>query len=235
MVIFFYLLHYCVITNTTSVEYTKLLKIQQLWIVGPDFWLWMFWWLKKKKKKPDLFPTALLIVVSGRLSSSLACLPFLDWIRKTKRLIVIAHVSVFISRVTPLSGQASVHVVKAVYEQWPDMKPRLLWLCKQPHLFEPTCSPAFTSLINNEISLRLHKKYCRSNITPKGLHKCTIQFENYVFFLLVPAMLRTLVCSFLPFKKNKTIIYIAPCLFSFQPLEPCHPWKGELVQNDHYH
>lgn len=85
MVIFFYLLHYCVITNTTSVEYTKLLKIQQLWIVGPDFWLWMFWWLKKKKKKPDLFPTALLIVVSGRLSSSLACLP-VPWLdQKNKK------------------------------------------------------------------------------------------------------------------------------------------------------
>lgn len=113
-----------------------------------------FFFLPKK----DLFPVwqqvfFLLIVVWGHLCSSLVCLPFLDLIRKTKRLVVIPQLSVFIRQVTPLSGHASVHVVKAIYEQWPDMKPRLLWLCKQPHLFEPTCSPAFTSLINNEISL----------------------------------------------------------------------------------
>lgn len=69
-----------------------------------------------------------------------------------KRLIVIAVLSVLISWVKPSSGHASVHVVKAIYEQWPDMKPRLLRSCKQPHLFEPTCSPVFTGPVNNEIS-----------------------------------------------------------------------------------
>lgn len=141
-------------TNISSVEY----KFQQLWIVSPDFWLWIFYFFLCLKKicflSGDKF--FLLIVVRGHLCSSLVCLPFLDLIRKTKRLVVIPQLSVFIRQVTPLSGHASVHVVKAIYEQWPDMKPRLLWLCKQPHLFEPTCSPAFTSLINNEISLEYY-------------------------------------------------------------------------------
>lgn len=42
MVIFFYLLYYYVITNIAWVEYTILLKIQQLWIVSPDFWIFEF-------------------------------------------------------------------------------------------------------------------------------------------------------------------------------------------------
>lgn len=46
--IFFYLLYYCV----TSVQYTILLQIQQLWIVSPDFWLWIFFYYLKK----DFFP-----------------------------------------------------------------------------------------------------------------------------------------------------------------------------------
>lgn len=87
---------------------------------------------------------------------------------------MIAQLSVFISQVTPLSGHASVHVVKAIYEQWPDMKPRLLWLCKQPHLFEPTCSPAFTSLINNEISLGYYYDCIRNIAVATLLQKvCT--------------------------------------------------------------
>lgn len=56
----------------------------------------------------------LLTVVSGYFSPSLVCLPFLDL---KKRLITIAGLSVVISQVTPRSGRASVHVVKAIYEQ----------------------------------------------------------------------------------------------------------------------
>lgn len=81
-----------------------------------------------------------------------------------KRLIVIAVLSVLISWVKPSPGHASVHVVKAIYEQWPDMKPRLLRPCKQPHLFEPTCSPVFTGPVNNEISPAYYY-YCIWNIT----------------------------------------------------------------------
>lgn len=95
----------------------------------------------------------------GYWSSSLIWLIVLD----RKRLIVIAVLSVLISQVKALSGHASVHVVKAIYEQWPDMKPRLLRSCKQPHLFEPTCSPVFTSPVNNEISLGYYY-YCIRNI-----------------------------------------------------------------------
>lgn len=151
-------------------------------------------------------------------------------IRKTKRLVVIA-LSVFISQVTPLSGHASVHVVKAIYEQWPDMKPRLLWLCKQPHLFEPTCSPAFTSLINNEISLGYYYGCIRNIAVARLLQKvCTNALYSFktMCFSSSPSYASDPSAIFF-------IIYIGPCLFSFQSLEPCHPWKGELVQNDHYH
>lgn len=70
-----------------------------------------------------------------------------------EKLIAAAPLSLFISRAQPFcSGRSTVHVVKAVYEQWPDMKPRLLRPCKQPHLFGPTCSPVFTQPANNEIN-----------------------------------------------------------------------------------
>lgn len=95
----------------------------------------------------------------GYLSSSPIWLIVLD----RKGLIVISVLSVLISWVKPLSGSASVHVVKAIYEQWPDMKPRLLRPCKQPHLFEPTCSPVFTGPVNNEISPAYYY-YCITNV-----------------------------------------------------------------------
>lgn len=92
------------------------------------------------------------------LSSSLIWLRVLD----RKRLIMISALSVLISWVKPLSSPASVHVVKAVYGQWPDMKPRLWRSCKQPHLFESTCSPLFTGPVNNEINPAY---YCITNST----------------------------------------------------------------------
>lgn len=136
-------------------------------------------------------------------------------LKKKKRLVVIAVLSVSISQVTPLPGHASVHVVKAIYEQWPDMKPRLLWSCKQPHLFEPTCSPVFTSLINNEISLGNYY-YCIRNIAVATLLQkvCTnarytfktISFSSCASDASDPRLLIS-ACSF--------FIYLAPCLFSF--------------------
>lgn len=175
MVIFFYLyitmlqqtlhcgIHY-ITQNSTTLNC-------QSWFLTLDLFIYFNW------KKKILFPIWQKVLLANCCIRTLLLFVshFLIWSGKTKRLVVIAQLSVFISQVTPLSGHASVRVVKAVYEQWPDMKPRLLWLCKQPHLFEPTCSPAFTSLINNEISLRYYYD-CIRNIAVATLlqNVCTI-------------------------------------------------------------
>lgn len=205
------------------------------------------------RQKSLNFPAlSLLFGCCSRLSGYLSSTPIWLIVLDRKRLIVIAVLSVLISRVKPLSGHASVHVVKAIYEQWPDMKPRLLRSCKQPHLFEPTCSPVFTSLVNNEISPAYYY-YCIRNITAawtstlskKKKHAwphCMV-FKLFFFSLSssVHSFIQPLIHSFL-----SLFIYISPWVFVFILVPwtlPPHVWhlgcerrrRGELVQNDHYH
>lgn len=167
----------------------------------------------------------------SRLSRYLSSTPIWLILLDKKRLIVTAVLSVLISWVKPLSGHASVHVVKAIYEQWPDMKPRLLRSCKQPHLFEPTCSPVFTIPVNNEISPAYY--YCcirnitaawTSTLSQKVYAPALYGLQTHIYFIFSHQL-----CTFIHSAPHSFIsvfiyLYISPSVcFHFSPLNLATP------------